>query len=314
MVKKHWRLGLTLLCVLGTGAFAQDTNEIFAPFVSGLEAEIKNNFIRLSWTDSPDVKGPVFVYRSDEPFSGIQAANLPRPAEVAYGTGSYLDEADRPGTIHYFIAASDEWDRKYVLAIPYTNTVSVAVEPENVAAYFRDTPSSPSGSPAPRGALPPGSIRGLSAKAGEGGVILTYEGADAQKNVILYRSVSPIRRQEDLLQAVIVKQRIASPCADYPVPGIAYYYAVIYEDELGAAVIRQGENATAVPVRLGAGSSRVSLSAPETGSRSMPLPQIRLNGIDGTAAVPVGPDAAAAAASLAPRSAGTDRRGPAVFP
>jgi TolA-binding protein len=46
----------------------------------------------------------------------------------------------------------------------------------------------------------------------------------------------------------------------------------------------------------------------------MPLPQIRLNGIDGTAAVPLGPEAAAAAASLAPHSAGTDRRGPAVFP
>ncbi|MDR2767812.1 MAG: hypothetical protein LBB82_05745 [Treponema sp.] len=317
MVKKNCRLGLTaLFCVLGIGAFAQDANEIFAPFVSGLEAEVKNSFIRLSWTDSPNVKGPVFVYRSDEPFTGLQAANLPRPAEVAYGTGSYLDEADRPGTIYYFIAASDEWDRKYALAIPYTNTVSVVVELENVAAYFRDTPSSPSGFPAPQAASPPGNIRGLSAKAEEGRIVLNYEGADAQKNAILYRSVSPIRRQEDLLQAVIVKQRISSPYIDYPVPGIAYYYAVIYEEELGVGVIRQGVNATAAPVRVSAGSSQPALPAPETGPRSMPLPQISLNGLDGsgTTAVPLGPEAAAAAASLAPRSTGTGKRGPVVFP
>jgi hypothetical protein len=294
-----------LLCLAGALSFAQE-GEVFAPFVTRLEAEVKNNFIRLSWTDSADVKGPVFVYRSDAPFTGLQAASLPRPAEVPYGSGSFLDEADQIGTIYYFVAASDEWDRKYALSIPYTNTVTVEINRENVAAFFRDAP------PASPGVVssytPEGTIRSISAKIDGARVILSYEGG-TQANAILYRSVNPILTQNDLLQAVIVKQRISSPFIDYPVPGINYYYAVIYENELGMAAIRQGENATTAPVKI---TANTPVKAAEDNPRSIPLPQITLNTLPG--AVPLGPEAARTASTLEPRSGTAEKKTPVILP
>ncbi|MDR1210971.1 MAG: hypothetical protein LBK40_01935, partial [Spirochaetaceae bacterium] len=53
---------------IAAGAAGQEDGErVFAPFVSRLTVEVKNNLVRLTWRDSPDVRGPVYVYRSDRP-------------------------------------------------------------------------------------------------------------------------------------------------------------------------------------------------------------------------------------------------------
>ena len=270
---RRFSLVLALLCAV-SGVYAQEgraeaglpEGEVFAPFVSRLEAELRNNLIRLSWQDSRDVRGPVFVYRSENPLGG--PSSLPVPAEVPYGAGSYLDEAEKAGTIYYFVAASDEWGRKYILSIPNTNAVSLTVGPEALPGFGSPSPAAPAAA-----ASSPSRVGNISARTEEDQVIISFSGAEGGKNLILYRSLGPIRRQEDLLEAVIIRQRVRSPVIDHPLRGITYYYALIYEEDLGAGLagIRPGQNATAGGITLPSRTAR-------TGSREMPLPGVNISG------------------------------------
>jgi hypothetical protein len=115
------------------------------------------------------------------------------------------------------------------------------------------------------------------------------------RNLVLYRSVQPITRTPDLLSAVIVQTGLSSPFTDYPVPGIQYYYAVIFEDGLtrGRVGIYPGYNATLKPIELSSAGGRVGLPGAKADIRSMPLPLMSLNhaapGLDGFVEAPVEP-------------------------
>ena len=269
MVRKTILAGILAFALVFAGQIgaqegAAETG-VFAPFVSQLEGEIRNNLIRLSWRDSQDTRGPVYIYRSEIPFSALAA--LPIPDEVAYGVGSYLDEAEKPGILYYFVAASDEWGQKYTLPIPSSNTTSITVGAENVPASVTVRPgrggqSQPERIPERITATP--GIEGIRARVEDDRVIISFSGADSVKNLLLYRSMNPIRRQEDLLSALIIRQKVISPVIDYPLPGISYYYALVYEEDLntGLSNIRPGYNAT----------DAVQISSAPAGSRSMPLP------------------------------------------
>lgn len=269
MVPKKLLAGLFALVVI-FAAVAQE-EAVFAPFVSQVEAEIRNNLIRLSWKDALDVRGPVYVYRSESPFSAL--APLPVPVEVPYGTGSFLEEAENPGTFYYFVSASDDVGRKYTLPILNTNTVSVIVEPENVIGWEdKDTP--PAVSFAPN--IPVPGIDGITVHIEGTRVIMNFSGADSAKNLVVYRSLKPIRRQEDLLSAIIIRQRAGSPVIDYPLPGINYHYALLYEEDLSTGVlsIRPGRNTTGA-VRISGGGTAAS--------RDMPLPGLNLSSVPAAA-------------------------------
>jgi hypothetical protein len=284
-------------------AFAQTGAEdaVFAPFVSRLSAEIKNNLIRLSWQDSPDVRGTVYIFRSSQPLeTGQIPANI-RPLEAPYGTQSYIDETEETGTLHYFVAASDDQGRRYDIVIPYSNAIAVRAG------------GAPEGSPpdredfdAPAPAAP--ALSGLEAVVEGEGVIISFQAGDGRKNTVLYRSVQPLRNTSDLLQALIVQSGITSPFTDYPVPGIPYYYAIVPEDELirGNVGLFPGKNVTTQPVEIPSTSGRAGLPGPDAPIRSMPLPLISVyNAVPGSdrysetpAATPMDPGAAKALDSI----------------
>jgi hypothetical protein len=283
--------------------FSQSGDSIFAPFISQLSAEIKNNLVRLSWVDSRDVRGPVYIFRSSQPFrQGPLPENI-KPVEVPYRTQSYIDETEGAGTVYYFIAASDELGRRYDIFIPYNNTVSV-----NISGLPGETfvPAAPEAEPQVRPAEP--GIFGIEAKVEGEKVIISYRLANGNKNTILYRSVQPLRTAADLLRAVIVQPEVRTPFTDYPVPGIPYYYAAVFEDDLiqGTVEIFPGRNATIQPVEIPAGEDRIGLPGPETSIRSMPLPLISIyKAVPGSDSyseipnpVPLGADAAKAVGDI----------------
>jgi hypothetical protein len=259
-------------------AFAQTGGEdpLFAPFISQLSAETKNNLIRLSWVDSPDVRGTVYIFRSSQPLeTGRIPANI-RPLEAPYGAQSYIDETEGSGTIHYFVAASDDQGRRYDIVIPYSNTLSVTIagSPEGALPLVREDSRS----------VEP-EISAIEAKVEGEGVIISFHAADGKKNTVLYRSVQPLRNTPDLLQAVIVQSGITTPFTDYPVPGIPYYYAIILEDELirGNVGLFPGQNVTVQPVEIPSTAGRAGLPGPEAPIRSMPLPLISVyNAVPGS--------------------------------
>ncbi|MDR0403529.1 MAG: hypothetical protein LBH35_08090 [Treponema sp.] len=313
-MRKQGRLILLVSLIPLFGAFSEET--VFAPFVSHLEAELKNGFIRLIWEDSPDVTGPVFIYRAAVPFP---VSPLPPGVEVSYGDQSYVDEADRPGTFHYFVVSSDVWGRKYMIPIPYTNTVSVTVNESDTAFFLNGAGEAPE---IPETTESTGNIvHSLRAEEDGGRIVLTFEGGGG--SVVLYRSTRPIRGGEDLLQAVVAGRVSSPPFIDYPAPGIPYYYAVIPEEEMSSGLVplSAGKNTTTEPVTARRERETAGLapsgSAPDI--RTLPLPPINTEGARSglspdTSSPPLSEEALRAARALAgPASRTVLFREPGVF-
>jgi hypothetical protein len=245
---------------------------IFYPFVTELRGEIRNNLLRLSWRDSPDLRGPVFIYRSFSPFEGNIAEGI-QPVEVPYGVGSYIDEIDNSGTYYYFVAASDR-EGNHRIGFFSGNTISMVIT-ESIAIPTVRVPVVAQ-EPAPVTASGVSALRVLTE---DGRVIISFR-YDKTGNLILYRGISPITRTADLLGAVIIKREVGSPFIDNPVPGIPYYYAVVPEDELihGTVAILSGVNATVEPTQVPLENPRESASV-----RAVPLPLISLaSAVQGT--------------------------------
>jgi hypothetical protein len=277
---------------------------VFTPFVTGIRAEPRNNLVRLSWVDSPDATGSVYIYRAPTPFDDVNSYTLIRPIEVPYGVQSYIDEVEDGGDWYYFIASSDREGRRYDIMLPYNNTISVNLEyPEEEAVFFEPEPED---EPAPvRRRQVWNGITNLQAVVRGDGIEITYSIGDSSKIPVLYRSMTPITANLNMLKAVIVESGIGSPYMDYPVPGIPYYYALITEDELfsGDMEIQPGLNATRDPVEIPSGY-RVGLrSSPDI--RSMPLPLISVNrvsstGTENSAPVPLSPRTERAVSGIKP--------------
>jgi hypothetical protein len=256
---------------------------IFAPFISRLSAEVKNNFIRLSWIDSPDIRGSVYIYRSNTPFTMQGPAVNAAAIEVPYGVQSYIDEIETPGMVYYYIAASDEEGQEYNLILPYNNTINVTTGGgESGSALLTEAIRNPEQGSLREQIQADVGISGLEAAVQGNHIIISYRNTNGNESAILYRSVAPIRQMSDLVRAVIVRSGINSPVTDYPVPGIPYYYAVIFEEDLTRGNVRivQGANATVQAVSVRDTENQLGLltgtESRQEGIRAMPLPLISL--------------------------------------
>jgi hypothetical protein len=256
-----------LLFALAVSAAAQDSWNSY--FVSRISLETRNNLIRLTWVDSPDAQGPVYIFRSSRPFSGSIPANI-RPVIVRYGEQFYIDDTDGLGNVYYFVAASDVSGRRYDTIIPRVNSTVLGAS-GMAGEVFRDVREVPV-EKEPE-AVPVQGIYNLKAKLDGEKVEITFDVNGQHKNAILYRSTQPVKEPRDLLNAVMVQLGFNYSFTDYPVPGPSYYYALIYEDEIldGSIEIRPGINATITAVTVYSGS------ASERALRPMPLPSMTVN-------------------------------------
>ena len=238
----------------------------FTPHVTHIRAEVRNNLARLTWVDSPHAHGPVYIFRSTRPFTDSVPPHI-RPVVVGYGTQSYIDDTDDLENLYYFIAASDISGQRFNVILPGRNTISTYQSDEPVEHRPPEIPIVPTVQPASN----------LMARQDGDRVIITYMSANLRQNIILFRSMQPIRQPHDLINAIIVQNNFVSPFVDYPVPGITWYYAVLYENEIfaGNFRIRPGFNATVSPVIVSAGLAEHSL-------RPAPLPPMTTRGTEST--------------------------------
>jgi hypothetical protein len=246
--------------ILAMSAAAQDNGNYI---VSRVSAEARNNLIRLTWVDSPDARGPVYIFRSSRPFSGSVPANL-RPVTVKYGEQYYIDDSDDLETIYYFVAASDISGRRYDTIIPRVNSTNV-----NISGTISEEDFVPN----EQVTSPIQGISNLTARLDGERILITFDVNGPRKNAVLYRSTQPVREPRDLLNAVMVQSGLRSPFIDYPVPGLSYYYALVYEDEIsgGSLEITPGINATISAVTVYGGG------VTERALRPIPLPAMTLN-------------------------------------
>jgi len=264
MKKPLFYIVLTLAFALPLAA--QDGR--FVPYVSQIWAEPRNNLIRLTWVDSPDAFGPVYIFRSTRPFSGIIPANI-RPVVVRYGEQYYVDDAEDVENIYYFIAASDISGQRYDIVLPQVNSINVNVNDPPV-------PRTAEAVEAPPAVIEPSEpvqgISNLRASREGDSVFITFYSSFPYRNIVLYRSMQPVLQPQDLLGAIIVQSEITSPFIDFPVPGINWYYTVIYEDDIsgGSIGINPGLNATVSAVVI------PSNEAVQMALRPIPLPVMML--------------------------------------
>ena len=122
MKKKH--LLWVAMALFAMPLAAQTDMGVFAPFVSRLSAHSDGNSINLSWIDSKDIHGPVYLYRSNTPFLGPDPELGEVLAEIPYGVQSYVDRIIGGETFYYFALASDENGRKFNYPITSINTIS----------------------------------------------------------------------------------------------------------------------------------------------------------------------------------------------
>ena len=237
-------------------AAAQAFQRAFDPFVSNLRGDPYKNIIRLTWEDSPDAVGPVYIYRSAYPFKGTNLLQSGIPAKVPYGTQVYNDEIDSVGTYYYFAIASDLNGLIYDIPIVSKNTVTIEI-PQGIPLETTE------------------GILSLEAAILGDKVVITFA-ARGVKNALIYRSTRPIGSIQQLRSAELLQANITSPFIDYPIPGIKYYYAIVDEEDLarGTAVITHGRNSTGFPVEIAAGR-------PEFYSQNtvaLPLPMVSVQG------------------------------------
>ena len=210
--------------------------------------------------DSPDVRGPVYVYRSTRSFSGSVPANI-IPIVVKYGIEFFIDEVEDMTGIFYFVAASDLSGQRYETAIYGINSINVNLAQPGTGQQALSVLEQWH------------IVSDIWTRREDDKIIITYYSPDSGKNVVLFRSIYPVSQPNDLTNAYIVQSGNTSPFTDTPVPGIFWYYAVIYEDDIlnGNVRIRPGANATAsaVIIRDDYGT--------ESFMRPIPLPVLTLN-------------------------------------
>ncbi|MCL2444251.1 MAG: hypothetical protein FWD13_12420 [Treponema sp.] len=258
MVKKFFTAFFLLFLAFNLDVFAQ--NRDFTPYVSQIRVEARSNLIRITWVDSPDARGPVYIFRSARPFAGSIPANI-RPIVVNYGDQYYMDDADDMENLYYFIAASDISGQRYDIILPRINSASLIPAQTDTSVVIAH--------PTPTEVME--GIHNIRVSLDGDSVIITFDTTGPRRNVILYRSTQPVRRPQDLLNAVIVQSRITSPFVDSPVPGLNWYYTAIYEDEIatGSMGIKPGINTTVTPVSIRGVNTERSL-------RPIPLPLLSL--------------------------------------
>jgi hypothetical protein len=244
-------LTIIFIAVLFSNINAQNLG--FTPHISQIRIESRNNLIRLTWIDSPDAKGPVYIYRSARPFGVSVPANI-RPIVVRYGAQYYIDDIDGMENVYYFIAASDAQGQPLEIIIPFINSINVINAKPDTSTVME--------------AQIYQGLSNLRARQDGNRVIITFDSSDRQKKAVLYRSAKPVRQSQDLFDAVMLQSGIFTQYADFPLPGSTWYYTVIFEDEIssGNMVIIPGINATTSAVFI------YSERTAEDFIRYMPLP------------------------------------------
>lgn len=314
-------------------ASAQGVQAAQAPSPTRLRAGVNDNLVILTWVDSNAVKGDYLVFRSDVPFDAGSFPSATRLGEIASGvrTYTYAPPDSKPYFYGVFAEAADGSPVQAFLSSQ--NVTPQGVTPQGVTAgkvaptpataqAASEAPASPAAESVPKpsatadqnapSAPPSPFVAEIAAKAKGDAIVVTYKAAPKSR-LVLYRGTAPITSAADLLDATLVAAFTDKDgsFADYPVPGVDYYYALLGEEDLKAgriSIVPAVDTLTA-PVHVHAGAVSSGLAETPPASRTPPLPYFLLeDGASGGAimtehegpfpAQPVSPETQKAIASL----------------
>jgi hypothetical protein len=259
-------LAAAILLIFATGfeAYSQDQSAaVSEPFVSRLKAEASGPQIKLTWEDSPDMKGQYLVYRHTDPITlrNIDSAKL--LGQVPTGVQYYLDTPGDLRGYYYAIILQDSSGKLYKILIDFRNKTNAAVAVTSTATEEELASR----------------ITGIKAavSADGGSIEVSFASSNPQRDLLVFWNTSPMATSEDLLQGAS-KVSIDPGVTTYKVPGIPgvdYYFAVLDAGlyKLGKNPLKGGENTTSSPVMIPLTRSVAqSFSSPQR--RALPLPSL----------------------------------------
>ncbi len=279
---KRQSIMITILVLLATlplfPAVAQETSEggqsdltaedrdVFAPFISRLRVAVRDPQVRLTWRDAEDLDGGAYrVYRHTREITADTFGNATLVAEVAAGTETYLDTPLEEGQYFYAVIATDGADTIYPIFVPFRNktiravTVAQLETEEDLAA----------------------AVYNIDAIVQDNAVVVRFEPSRGGRDLVVYRSTTPLRAESDIHTATLIDEFESTTrrFADYPVPGVDYYYAVVDKAlvERGSLELKPGDNTLADSVRIGLASIQpVNIQFPQATKRRAPLPILQI--------------------------------------
>lgn len=247
----------TIPAVLG----AQE--EIYAPFVSQLEAAVDDNRIVLSWNDSPDEIEMYSLYRSPKAFDAEQNRDQVMIGRVEAGVESFSYYPDSTDPFYYAVLAQNSEGEEYSLFIPFRNITDLPYAVESVAGLKERAAK----------------ISDISTRTSGELVYISYQSSKPERPVEAFRSSSPIDSPEALRAANKIGSFSSSPgrLTDFPLPGLDYYYAVVDRELLQADMpdIQPGKNSTTIAASP-ALSSTSRFDEESRSPRIRPLPFLQL--------------------------------------
>lgn len=220
-------LCLILFVLTLSTAFAQDS-DIFAPFVSKVRFATKDNLVKITWTDSPDINGLIRIFAHDTAINKNNFSEAREIAQVEPGIESYIFQPETTDPIYYLVLQEDEEGKLYEVFIPYRNS---SANPIRVA--FLE---------APKGY----EINNFITRAVEDYIEIDFELTGDTGNILLFRSTKPFATERDIMQATEIGsyKKPEPPLKDSPIAGISFYYLAIDEAtyKSGDFAIQAGTN------------------------------------------------------------------------
>ncbi|OHD19474.1 MAG: hypothetical protein A2087_00945 [Spirochaetes bacterium GWD1_61_31] len=245
-----------------------EAEAVFAPFADRIRVGSRGAQVVITWQDSVDVTNGYSIYRHTALPSLENYQGAIKIGEIGQGVQSFTATIPDETPYYYFLLAKTDNGTLYEIFIPLRN---VTLMPVQVVVEISEA-TAVSAQP---------QITSLQAELAQDAVRLNLTSSGASGRVVLYRSTDQIESAVDLLNTVVIAILDASETRflDYPIPGIAYYYAAIPESQLksGTITFKAGQNTTNQPISIQAGLYRIGLPEANPVSRSMPLPFLVLN-------------------------------------
>lgn len=231
--------------------------EVFAPFVSRLKASADETSITLTWVDSEDLDGDYAIFRHTEEITESNFDQAEKIAHVDSGTEYYIDRPPDKQTYFYAVLAEKD-STLYKLFIPFRNKTISGVSIEQLVT-IEDLAAA---------------VTNIEALEIDDSVVVRFDCSTDKRELIVYRSTSPIHGKSDIAEATTLRIIPSSKrkFQDFPIPGVDYYYGIIDTGlmKAGKILFRPGVNATQKPVRISFGE-RIGLPSVSI-RRTLPLP------------------------------------------
>jgi hypothetical protein len=258
------------------------TETAIVPSPSSLKASVRENLVILTWTDSPEFKGRYVVFRYDTAIDADNLLSAARLGDIASGSQTYTDTPPDSKPYFYAVFPLAKDGTPYRVFTPRGNTTSIGISVGQTVASAASpltinavkptsTISVQATPPSPSQAF----ISAIEAKAKGDAIVLSYK-VSPKSRLVLYRGTAPIVGVADLLDATLVTAftDIDGSFADYPVPGVEYYYAILGEEDLkaGRINITAGVNSLTRPAHVRVAAVSAGFAETPPASRTPPLP------------------------------------------